>query len=145
MEATSIPTLFSSLSIPPNHTTVGLSNLLSANSQIKSLFHHKRLPDVGWSDVQIQRLLFELSCLDTNCEESVKTQLAATNGTNTSSSSGSYPHRWTGAGEREGRIYSTLVSYRETDDRHRPSSKCACIPHRRISYARRARDTRRCA
>mmetsp|Transcript_21360 Transcript_21360/g.35238 ORF Transcript_21360/g.35238 Transcript_21360/m.35238 type:complete len:594 (+) Transcript_21360:65-1846(+) len=108
MEATSIPSLFTSLSIPQNHTTVGLSNLLSANSQIKSLFHHKRLPDVGWSDVQIQRLLFELSCLDTNCEESVKTQLATNNG----NSSSSYPHRWTGAGEREGRIYSTLVSSR---------------------------------
>ena len=105
METPSIPTLFSSLSIPENHTTVGLSNLLSANSQIKSLFHHKRLPEVGWSDVQIQRLLLELSCLDTNCEESVKGQLANGN-------SSSYPHRWTGAGEREGRIYSPLVSSR---------------------------------
>ncbi|KAK1736915.1 O-phosphoseryl-tRNA(Sec) selenium transferase [Skeletonema marinoi] len=110
MEAASIPTLFTSLSIPSNHTTVGLSNLLSSNSQIKSLFHHKRLPDVGWSDIQIQRLLLELSCLDTNCEESVRCQLG--NGNNGNGGASTYPHRWTGAGEREGRIYSPLVSSR---------------------------------
>ncbi|EED92493.1 hypothetical protein THAPSDRAFT_262555, partial [Thalassiosira pseudonana CCMP1335] len=63
----------------------------ASNSQTKALFHHKRLPDHGWTDVQIQRLLLELSVLDTNCEESVK---------------------WTGAGEREGRIYAPLVSQR---------------------------------
>ena len=83
MDAAAIPTLFSSLQIPSNHTSVGLSNLLSRNSQVKALFHHKRLPDVGWSDLQIQRLLLELSVLDTNCEESVKCQLLAS----TSSSS----------------------------------------------------------
>jgi len=54
--------------------------------------------------VQIQRLLLELSVLDTNCEETVKTQF--------NSSSRGFAHRWTGAGEREGRIYSTLVSGR---------------------------------
>ena len=105
MESASIPALFNSLQIPSNHTTVGLSNLLSSNSQIKALFHHKRLPDVGWSDIQIQRLLFELSCLDTNCEETVKCQQQLSDNNN-------YPHRWTGAGEREGRIYSPLVSSR---------------------------------
>ena len=61
------------------------------------------LPDSGWSDLQIHRLLLELSVLDTNCEESVKCQ---------SSTSDSFSHRWTGAGEREGRIYSPLVSQR---------------------------------
>ncbi len=71
---------------------------------MKALFHHKRLPDVGWSDIQIQRLLLELSVLDTNCEESVKCQL------NTSSLF--FAHRWTGAGEREGRVYSPLVLQR---------------------------------
>jgi O-phospho-L-seryl-tRNASec:L-selenocysteinyl-tRNA synthase len=104
MQTSDIPTLFNSLQIPNNHTTVGLSNLLSSNSQIKTLFHHKRLPEAGWSDVQIQRLLLELSVLDTNCEETVKNQL--------NSKSKSFCHRWTGAGEREGRIYSPLVSQR---------------------------------
>jgi O-phospho-L-seryl-tRNASec:L-selenocysteinyl-tRNA synthase len=103
-----VANLFTSLSIPINHTTVGLSNLVSSNSQIKSLFHHKRLPDNGWSDVQIQRLLLELSCLDTNCEESVQQSSSSSSG----SSTNNYPHRWTGAGEREGRIYSSLVSSR---------------------------------
>jgi len=44
--------------------------------------------------------------LDTNCEETVKCQLSS------SSSGGGFAHRWTGAGEREGRIYSPLVSQR---------------------------------
>lgn len=105
MDADIIPTLFASLQIPNNHTAIGLSNLLSSNSQTKALFHHKRLPNVGWTDVQIQRLLFELSVLDTNCEETVKCQQAI-------SSSSKFSHRWTGAGEREGRIYSPLVSQR---------------------------------
>jgi len=52
--------------------------------------------------------------LDTNCEESVRCQLG--NGNSNSGgdngSSSTYPHRWTGAGEREGRIYSPLVSTR---------------------------------
>eukprot|EP00584_Thalassiosira_punctigera_P002978 CAMPEP_0172535666 /NCGR_PEP_ID=MMETSP1067-20121228/7569_1 /TAXON_ID=265564 ORGANISM="Thalassiosira punctigera, Strain Tpunct2005C2" /NCGR_SAMPLE_ID=MMETSP1067 /ASSEMBLY_ACC=CAM_ASM_000444 /LENGTH=547 /DNA_ID=CAMNT_0013320607 /DNA_START=37 /DNA_END=1677 /DNA_ORIENTATION=- len=106
MYADNIPALFSSLQIPDNHTSVGLSNLLSSNSQAKALFHHKRLPDHGWTDLQIQRLLFELSVLDTNCEETVKCQATAGSG------GGGFPHRWTGAGEREGRIYSPLVSQR---------------------------------
>ena len=107
MDASDITTLFSSLQIPNNHTSVGLSNLLASNSSTKSLFHHKRLPDVGWTDLQIQRLLFELSVLDTNCEETVKYQNSAS-----SSNTDKFTHRWTGAGEREGRIYSPLVSQR---------------------------------
>ena len=107
MDADIIPTLFASLQIPNNHTAVGLSNLLSSNSQTKALFYHKRLPNVGWTDVQIQRLLFELSVLDTNCEETVNCQQASSSSTATT-----FSHRWTGAGEREGRIYSPLVSQR---------------------------------
>ncbi|KAL3763987.1 hypothetical protein ACHAW5_007606 [Stephanodiscus triporus] len=103
MDATSIPTLFAALQIPNNHTAVGLSNLLAGNTQARTLFHHGRLPDSGWSDLQIHRLLLELSVLDTNCEESVKYQ---------SSTRDAFSHRWTGAGEREGRIYSPLVSQR---------------------------------
>mmetsp|Transcript_827 Transcript_827/g.1827 ORF Transcript_827/g.1827 Transcript_827/m.1827 type:complete len:556 (+) Transcript_827:146-1813(+) len=106
MDSDAIPSLFASLHIPANHTSVGLSNLVASNAEAKALFHHKRLPEVGWSDVHIQRLLFELSVLDTNCEETVKCQLSS------SASAGKFTHRWTGAGEREGRIYSTLVSQR---------------------------------
>jgi O-phospho-L-seryl-tRNASec:L-selenocysteinyl-tRNA synthase len=109
MDATTIPDLFASLKIPTNHTSLGLSNLIASNSQTKALFHHKRLPDHGWTDVQIQRLLLELSVLDTNCEESVKCQLSQSS---SSSSSLGYAYRWTGAGEREGRIYAPLVSQR---------------------------------
>mmetsp|Transcript_5425 Transcript_5425/g.12345 ORF Transcript_5425/g.12345 Transcript_5425/m.12345 type:complete len:565 (+) Transcript_5425:109-1803(+) len=105
MDASTIPALFASLQIPTNHTTVGLSNLIASNSQAKALFHHKRLPDHGWSDLQIQRLLLELSALDTNCEETVKCQLSA-------ASIDGFSHRWAGAGEREGRVYSPLVSQR---------------------------------
>ena len=121
MDAAAITTLFSSLQIPSNHTSVGLSNLLSSNSQVKALFHHKRLPDVGWSDLQIQRLLLELSVLDTNCEESVKCQLQTSSSLSSylpesnndiSNNCGSFAHRWTGAGEREGRVYSPLVLQR---------------------------------
>lgn len=112
MEASTIPSLFSSLQIPNNHTSVGLSNLVASNSACKALFHHKRLPDVGWTDVAIQRLLFELSVLDTNCEETVKCQLSSSSSSSSGGSNGEFAHRWTGAGEREGRIYSPLVSQR---------------------------------
>ncbi|KAL9190320.1 hypothetical protein ACHAXT_007531 [Thalassiosira profunda] len=105
MDADAIPALFASLRIPANHTSVGLSNLVASNSAAKALFHHKRLPDEGWTDLQIQRLLFELSALDTNCEETVKCQRSST-------ANGGFAHRWTGAGEREGRIYAPLVSQR---------------------------------
>ena len=47
--------------------------------------------------------------LDTNCEDTVKCQLSSSS--STSNSSG-FSHRWTGAGEREGRIYSPLVAQR---------------------------------
>lgn len=106
MDAGAIPALFASLQIPTNHTSVGLANLLAANSAARALFHHKRLPDVGWTDLQIQRLLLELSVLDTNSEETVQCQRGGGGG------GSGFAHRWTGAGEREGRIYSNLVSQR---------------------------------
>jgi len=103
MDAAEIQTLFAALGIPSNHTAVGLSNLIGSNREARALFHHKRLPESGWSDLQIQRLLLELSVLDTNCEDSVKCQ---------SPTSDAFSHRWTGAGEREGRVYSPLVFQR---------------------------------
>lgn len=57
--------------------------------------------------------------MDTNCETSVQCQQQLSSnihrgdgGSSSSISTNYYPHRWTGAGEREGRIYSTLVSSR---------------------------------
>ena len=91
MEHKDILTCFSHLAIPKNHTTVGLSNLISSSSQCKSLFLNRRLPDDGWTDVQIQILLYTFSSLDTN---------------NAAQS------RRCGVGEREGRVYSALVSHR---------------------------------
>lgn len=90
MEST-ILNCFTQLGIPKNHSTVGLSNLLASSSQYKSLFLNRRLCDEGWSDVQIQTLLYTLSSMDTN---------------------NSNPSRRCGVGEREGRVYSNLVSNR---------------------------------
>ena len=91
---------FTALKIPKTHATVGASNLIASNKQIASLFANRRLPENGWSDVQIQQLLFLLSTLDTN------------NKNPTCSSSDSSEVRWTGVGEREGRVYSSLVAQR---------------------------------
>eukprot|EP00537_Pseudo-nitzschia_pungens_P006000 CAMPEP_0172362874 /NCGR_PEP_ID=MMETSP1060-20121228/6383_1 /TAXON_ID=37318 /ORGANISM="Pseudo-nitzschia pungens, Strain cf. cingulata" /LENGTH=511 /DNA_ID=CAMNT_0013085481 /DNA_START=37 /DNA_END=1569 /DNA_ORIENTATION=- len=92
---------FEKLGIPKTHATVGLTNLIASTKHYKSLFIHRRLPDCGWSDVQIQSLLFLFSTLDTNNKT-----LA------TGSGSGEEDVRWCGVGEREGRVYSSLVAQR---------------------------------
>jgi O-phospho-L-seryl-tRNASec:L-selenocysteinyl-tRNA synthase len=95
MNTEELSTLFQSLKIPKSHATVGLSNLIASSKEYKSLFIHRRLPDVGWSDVQIQSFLYLLiSTLDTN---------------NKGDENG---RRWCGVGEREGRVYSSLVAHR---------------------------------
>jgi O-phospho-L-seryl-tRNASec:L-selenocysteinyl-tRNA synthase len=96
---------FQSLGIPETHATVGLSNLIATQKQYKSLFVNRRLPDSGWSDVQIQSLLFLLSTLDTNNK---KVTTSTTRGDDKCDES----TRWCGVGEREGRVYSSLVSQR---------------------------------
>jgi O-phospho-L-seryl-tRNASec:L-selenocysteinyl-tRNA synthase len=93
---------FQSLGIPKTHATVGLTNLIASTKQYKSLFIHRRLPDCAWSDVQIQSLLFLFSTLDTN------NKTLATGGNN----SDDEESRWCGVGEREGRVYSSLVAQR---------------------------------
>ena len=93
---------FQSLGIPKTHATVGLTNLIASTKQYKSLFIHRRLPDCAWSDVQIQSLLFLFSTLDTN------NKILATGGTNGADKDS----RWCGVGEREGRVYSSLVAQR---------------------------------
>lgn len=94
-------TISSSLSIPTNHLTLGLTNLIHSNKSLLSLITHRRLPDQGWSDIQIQSLLYTLSTLDTNHESSLST-----------STTSKFHGRWVGVGEREGRVYSTIVMNR---------------------------------
>jgi len=89
------------LGIPKTHATVGLTNLIASTKQYKSLFVNRRLPEYGWSDVQIQSLLFLFSTLDTN------NKLLAACGNNEEEDS-----RWCGVGEREGRVFSSLVAQR---------------------------------
>jgi len=77
---------------------VGHSNALAAHKDFKSLIIHRRLPDHGWTDAQIQLLLHLLSLLDTNHPQALQQQNTTT--------------RWVGMGEREGRVYSSLVQQR---------------------------------
>jgi O-phospho-L-seryl-tRNASec:L-selenocysteinyl-tRNA synthase len=91
MDQGDIQQCFQKLGIPANHTSVGLSNLIASSSQFKSLFLNRRLPDEGLTDIQIQLLLYTLSSLDSN------------NAAQT---------RRCGVGEREGRVYSSLVMNR---------------------------------
>ena len=107
MEATELQSLIASLSIPNNHAAVGLSNYIAYNKSAKSLFVHRRLPDEGWSDLEIQHLLLTLSGLDTNSGEPVSSKNIGVS-PGCSESSG-YAGRWCGVGEREGRVYSSLL------------------------------------
>jgi O-phospho-L-seryl-tRNASec:L-selenocysteinyl-tRNA synthase len=100
MDADEISKSFQSLQIPKTHATVGISNLIASNKQVRSLFVNRRLADTGWTDVQIQSLLFLLSTLDTNNKS------LATHGDAEDES------RWCGVGEREGRVFSSLVAHR---------------------------------
>jgi O-phospho-L-seryl-tRNASec:L-selenocysteinyl-tRNA synthase len=103
---------FTSLKIPKTHATVGLSNLISSNRQIRSLFVNRRLPDNGWSNVQIQHFLFLLSTLDTNNKITVECSVGRYNNDDYDNGTSSSV-RWCGVGEREGRVYSSLVSQRQ--------------------------------
>lgn len=101
-------TISSSLSIPSNHLTLGLTNIIHSNKSLLSLITHKRLPNNGWSDIQIQSLLFTLSTLDTNRESSLDTSRS----NHSITGSDKFHNRWVGVGEREGRVYSNLVLHR---------------------------------
>jgi len=92
MDAHELLSSFQALKIPKTHASVGIANLIASNNQYKTLFVNRRLPDQGWSDVQIQSFIFMLATLDTNNK--------GMNG------------RWCGVGEREGRVYSSLVATR---------------------------------
>jgi len=93
---------FQKLGIPNTHSNLGISNLIASDKLYKALFSNRRLPENGWSDIQIQHFLFLLSTLDTNN----KSTACSNNDDNV------YDQRWCGVGEREGRVYSSLVSQR---------------------------------
>jgi O-phospho-L-seryl-tRNASec:L-selenocysteinyl-tRNA synthase len=103
MDVKELTDSFQSLGIPKTHASVGLANLVASTKQYRSLFLHKRLPDHGWSDVQIQSLLFLFSTLDTN------SKALASGGDDAHGGGGT---RWCGVGEREGRVFSALVAHR---------------------------------
>lgn len=111
MNADELSKSLQALGIPKTHASVGISNLIASNKQYRSLFVNRRLPESGWSDVQIQHLLFMFSVLDTN------NKTLATGGGHGGGGSGDdhddgEDTRWCGVGEREGRVYSALVSQR---------------------------------
>ncbi len=87
----------SQLDIPKNHLNLGLTNIINQSKALATLLKHKKLPDIPFSDIQIQSILLTLSSLDTNREFT---------------HSSGVTERWVGVGEREGRIYSSLVSSR---------------------------------
>lgn len=104
MDVDTILSSFTTLNIPKTHVTVGLSNLIAINKEYRSLFINRRLPETGWSDVQIQSFLLLMATLDTN------NKALATG--STCGSSSVVESRWCGVGEREGRVYSSLVAHR---------------------------------
>eukprot|EP00977_Amphora_coffeiformis_P000867 scaffold184_cov179-Amphora_coffeaeformis.AAC.26 len=111
MELNELEASFKALSIPKAHVTVGLSNLVAANKTFRSLFVNRRMPEEGWTEFDIQHFLFTLATLDTNNKTPVQhgSNNSAGNNSNSASSGGG---RWCGVGEREGRVYSSLVVQR---------------------------------
>jgi O-phospho-L-seryl-tRNASec:L-selenocysteinyl-tRNA synthase len=73
----------------------GVQSLKSHQSLLKTLLSERRMPEIGWSDGTIQMALHELSSMDSNNF-----------------------HANAGVGEREGRVYSSLVSQRHTHLSH---------------------------
>ena len=100
MDSESLRESLSSLSLPKNHLTLGLTNLINQSKDLSTLLKHKKLPDHPFTDLQIQTIILTLSTLDTNNEFSLNNHNSTAAG------------RWVGVGEREGRIYSSLVSSR---------------------------------
>lgn len=100
---------FQMLGIPKTHANVGVANMVACNKQYRSLFVNRRLPDHGWSDVQIQNILFLFSILDTNNKTLSKG--GSLQEMDEPDSEGGET-RWCGVGEREGRVYSSLVAQR---------------------------------
>jgi O-phospho-L-seryl-tRNASec:L-selenocysteinyl-tRNA synthase len=88
------------LEVPASHLAVGVAGRWAqSDKEWRILVTHRQVPQCGWSDAQIQRVLLNLSCLDTSSERS-------------SSQSFHAKGAWCGVGEREGRCYSSLVRNR---------------------------------
>jgi O-phospho-L-seryl-tRNASec:L-selenocysteinyl-tRNA synthase len=101
MDPSSLEEHLLQLSIPKNHVSLGLANLISQSKSLCTLLKHKKMPNSPLSDLHIQSIILTLSSLDTNRETPC-----------IMSGHSSSDQRWIGVGEREGRIYSTLVSQR---------------------------------
>jgi O-phospho-L-seryl-tRNASec:L-selenocysteinyl-tRNA synthase len=86
--------------IPKTHASVGLANVSHEEKEIRILLTHRRLPDHGWTDFQIEGLLHRLATLDTNRKGGI---IGTENDDDT---------RWCGVGEREGRVYNSMVRRR---------------------------------
>jgi O-phospho-L-seryl-tRNASec:L-selenocysteinyl-tRNA synthase len=86
--------------IPKTHASVGLANVSYEEKEIRILLTHRRLPDHGWTDFQIEGLLHRLATLDTNRKGGII-------GTENDDDK-----RWCGVGEREGRVYNSMVRRR---------------------------------
>jgi O-phospho-L-seryl-tRNASec:L-selenocysteinyl-tRNA synthase len=91
MDDSIVAALSKFLEIPRSHLTVGIaSNLVRDDNEWRKLVLHRKMPQMGWSDLQIQKVLLSLSSLDTSGKS----------------------RQWCGVGEREGRVYSSLVQSR---------------------------------
>ncbi len=75
--------------IPETYVRQGLNNLTTRRNQLKLLLEQRKIPKQGWSDAAIEHAILELAAMDSN---------------NFSSNCG--------VGEREGRVFSSLVSRR---------------------------------
>ena len=92
--------------IPKTHATVGWANMVATQKDYRTLLLNRRLPDRGWSDLQIQHFLLTLSTLDTNPPQALQQSQTHSQHQQTQTP------RWCGVGEREGRVYSSLVAAR---------------------------------
>lgn len=69
--------------IGESYAELASDNLNSISNKLANLINHRQLPEEGWSDIEIESLLLEISKMDTN----------------------NYSNK-VGVGEREGRIVS---------------------------------------
>ena len=98
------------VTIPQSHIRIGLTNLLHLfQKDIRTVLYHQQVPIYGWSDYDIQYFLQTLSSLDTNGKVPITQHPPRPS---TSSSSTQQQQRWVGVGEREGKIYNSLVVQR---------------------------------
>ena len=75
--------------IGKSYKDIGNENLQSLSNKLKTILTQRKMPEIGWNDIQIERLILELSNMDTNNFDGKS-----------------------GVGEREGRVYSSIVAKR---------------------------------